>query len=145
MIEALAAIGGGAALVGIASVVILAFKLSSAKDDVIAASDANRKLDERCDTAESDLKLETAAHAVTSAQLKTERDLRGVAEAKLNQARRRVRELLADNLKDATDEEIQAATARAFADFDDDGVPLSEGGSDGTTGLVDPFPDVPPA
>lgn len=143
MIEALAAIGGGGMAIAIVAIVVLAFKLSASKDDVIAARDRIEKLDERADIAETDLKLETAAHAVTRSQLKTEQNLRAVAEAKLNQAQRRVRELLAAHLKDASDEEIQAATAHAFADFD--GVPLSEGGPDGTSGLIDPFADVPPA
>lgn len=144
MIEAIAIIGGLGTTGLAVAIVVMAFKLVRAKDDVIAAGDQIDKWRDESNLVRGQLALEEAAHGVTQAQLKTEQDLRSVAEARLNLAQRRVTELLKSHLERATDEEIRAATAAAFADFDG-GVPLSETDPYKADGLLDPGLDVPDA
>ena len=112
--------------------------------ELLAARDMLDQEREETRVVRGQLALEEAAHGVTQAQLKTEQDLRSVAEARLNLAQRRVTELLKSHLERASDEEIRAATAAAFADFDG-GVPLSETDPYKADGLLDPGFDVPDA
>jgi hypothetical protein len=58
---------------------------------------------------------ESVAHTVTTAQLAQEKQLRAVAEAQRNEAQRKCRAYLARSLKDATEDDINAALADLFA------------------------------
>lgn len=59
--------------------------------------------------------VEFAAHAVTQRELEQEKQLRAVAEAQRNEAQRRVQDLLRSHMASATENEIRALTAAAFA------------------------------
>lgn len=61
--------------------------------------DVLEKTDERADRAESDLALETAAHAETRRLLAAERDLRAAVEAERNEAYRTARDHFIEQIK----------------------------------------------
>lgn len=89
--------------------------LHSANADRLNAADlidGQRKL-----VAEYKHKFDTelVAHTVTAKQLEQERQLRGVAEARLKEAQTRLSAYLAQNLRGATEDEINAVLVDLFA------------------------------
>lgn len=86
MIEAFA-IGGGLGTLGaLVAIVIMSFRLDSARREQLAARDMLDKERERADAAEGDLKAESAAHAVTRDELRKEKYARAEAESQRNAA-----------------------------------------------------------
>ena len=76
------------------------------------------RLDEQMKLAsqyESERDVEVAAHAVTKDELATEKNLRAIAEAQRNEAQRKARAYLAQNLAHASDKEITDAVGEIFS------------------------------
>lgn len=93
----------------------------------------------------SKYEVEFAAHSVTTRELEQERQLRGVAEAQRNEATRRVHDLLRSHIATATEDEIRALTAAAFASpLSVVPAPAARRSNSATDGLIDPFADMPP-
>lgn len=99
--EVLAAVGGGGTIVGLAAVVVLAFKLVSAKDDVIAARDLLDGERETLRSVRTDLNNEIVAHANTSKMLEQEHNLRLIVERQRNEAAAAAREYLVKRIKES--------------------------------------------
>jgi hypothetical protein len=143
VIQLLAVIGGIGTLGLSAAVVVLAFRYAGAAHDIVSASDLLN--DERKLTAQyqHERDVAVAEHDVATALTKQERDLRELAESQRDKAQARVYELLRKHMRDATDDEIRAATADAFAGFD--GVPsVPAPDRTGPDALINPFAEVPP-
>jgi hypothetical protein len=89
--------------------------------------------------------VEFVAHSVAQRELEQERQLRGVAEAQRNAAQRHVQDLLRSHIATATEDDIRALTATAFAS------PLAvvpaqpaRRSDSAADGLIDPFAEVQP-
>lgn len=98
-----------------AAVITMGIWLHSANADRLNAADlidGQRKL-----VAEYKSKYDTesVAHTVTSKALTQEQQLRGVAEARLKEAQTRLSAYLAQNLRGATEDEINAVLVDLFA------------------------------
>jgi hypothetical protein len=98
MIQFLAALGGSATLALIALTTWLTYKLVASKDQQLAARDMLDSAHEQLRGVEGDLKAETAAHAATTDELRKEKLLRASAEAERNEADRRARDQLVEEI-----------------------------------------------
>lgn len=86
----------------------LVYKLVKRDDQLLNAHDSMASLNALLTSSES-------AREVAEARLKTEMDLRAIAEAQRNEAQRKARAYLAQNLAHASDKEIQDAVTEMFA------------------------------
>ena len=86
---------------------------------------------------------EFVAHTVTGERLKTEQNLRAIAEAQRNEAQRKCRAYLARSLEGATEDDVNAVLADLFAPVLAVVPPSKPRLSDtGDSALLDPFSEM---
>jgi len=126
-----------------AAVITCGIWLHSANADRFNAADlidGQRKL-----VAEYKSKYDTefVAHTVTGERLKTEQNLRAIAEAQRNEAQRKCRAYLARSLAGATEDDVNAVLADLFAPVLAVVPPSKPRLSDtGDSALLDPFSEM---
>lgn len=98
MIEALAGISGVSTLALVGVVVWLVYKAFAAKDAEIAVNKAFEKEREEHRETRGELQVEEAAHTATRDLLRKEQGLRAEVEAQRNDAERRVRDHIVDQI-----------------------------------------------
>lgn len=98
MIEALAGISGVSTLALVGVVVWLVYKSLAAKDSEMTAVRALDKEREEHRSTRGELAVEEAAHTVTRDLLKKEQELRASVESQRNDAERRVRDQIVEQI-----------------------------------------------
>lgn len=98
MIEALAGISGISTLTLVGVVVWLVYKSFAAKDAELVANKALEKEREEHRSTRGELAVEEAAHTTTRDLLRKEQDLRADVEAQRNDAERRVRDHIIEQI-----------------------------------------------
>lgn len=155
--EALAAIAGVSTGIGLIAVIVLAFKLSGAKDEQLAARDMLDQEREQHRKTRGELDVETAAHKATGDELRKEKALRADAEAQRNEAYRKEREDVVAIIEKSNVADAQRLVASLLArplpgvvsgvlPARELPAPVSKGtrAEDPRDGLVDPFTVQPP-